>query len=194
MSDEIQFSSEEAKLKDSLERYEQLINETPICIKVFDATGKLIFLNKGGRDEHFVKDTDDISKWDWAATVKKEYQAKVLDAFQRGLKGEASHVEMEHTSEGSKHSWCEGVISPIKNDKGEVTSLLFYSIDATEKKLAEKKLLEKETDLKRRNEELEKMNKLMVGRELKMVELKNKLKETEEVCKVDPKISSQQQF
>ena len=30
------FSSEEEKLKDSLKRYQAIIDSTPICIKVFD--------------------------------------------------------------------------------------------------------------------------------------------------------------
>src|SRR3990172_9335705 len=118
--------SEEEKLRESLQDYRQLIDSTPICIKVFDAKGKLIFINKGGRDEHFIKDSDDITKWDWAGTVKKEYQQRILDAFKRGLQGEVSEVIMEHTPEGSKHAWCEGIISPIRGNDGKVSLLLFY--------------------------------------------------------------------
>ena len=36
-----------------------------------------------------------------------------------------------------------------------------------------------EDELKRRNEELERLNKIMTGRELKMIELKNRVKELE---------------
>ena len=54
----------EIKAKISEEKYSELIESTPLCIKVFDENRKMIFLNKGGREEHFIKDTDDISKWD----------------------------------------------------------------------------------------------------------------------------------
>ncbi len=157
--------SEEEKLRESLQDYRQLIDSTPICIKVFDASGKLVFINKGGRKEHFIQPSDDISKWDWVGTVKPEYRKMVLDAFQAGLKGEFSRIEMEHTPEGSTHEWCEGIISPIKGSDGKVSLLLFYSIDITEKKMSEI--------------ELKKMNQLMLGRELDMVKLKEKIKELE---------------
>ena len=170
------FSSEEEKLKDSLKRYEQIIESTPICIKVFDGKGNLLFINKGGRQEHFIKDGEDIAKWDWVGTVKDEYRQQVMAAFQAGLKGEASRVVMEHTPEGSTHQWCEGIISPIKGADGRVSLLLFYSVDITKKKMAELELEKKEKDLFIQNEELERMNKLMVGRELRIAELKEKLK------------------
>ena len=169
------FSSDEEKLKDSLQRYEQIIDSTPICIKVFDGKGNLIFINKGGRQEHFIKEGTDIAKWDWAGTVKDEYRQRVMAAFQAGLKGEASRVAMEHTPEGSTHQWCEGIISPITGAGGKVSLLLFYSVDITKKKMAELELEKKEKDLFIQNEELERMNKLMVGRELRIAELKEKL-------------------
>ncbi|MBI5127317.1 PAS domain-containing protein [Candidatus Roizmanbacteria bacterium] len=173
------FNSDEEKLKDSLSRYKQMIDDTPICIKVFDGDGKLIFINKGGRKEHFIKDTDDISKWDWVATVKKEYQPQVLEAFKQGLGGTASEVLMEHTPEGSSHGWCQGIISPIKGENGKVNLLLFYSIDATAKMEAKKQLEKKEKELEIRNDELQKINGFMVGRELNMVKLKERIKELE---------------
>jgi PAS domain S-box-containing protein len=175
------FGSDEEKLKDSLDRYQQMINETPMCIKVFDSTGKLIFLNKGGREEHFIKDTDDIAKWDWAKTVKKEYQQKVLEAFARGLKGEASAIIMQHTPEGSKHAWCEGIISPIRGNDGKVSLLLFYSIDATEKMKAQLELEQREAELEKRNQELKQINDVMVGRELNMIKLKERIHDLEKI-------------
>ncbi len=184
MDEKIKISAESSDkpqdLNEELESYRQLVETTPLCIKVFDAAGKLIFINKGGRKEHSIKDTDDISKWDWVASVKKEYQPAALEAFKKGINGETAHVTFEHTPEGSDHQWCEGLISPIKDANGKVKSVLFYSLDASAKKAAEAELAQKAKDLQTRNEELENMNKLMVDRELKMVELKGKIKELEE--------------
>ena len=162
-------------LKDSLLRYKVLVDTTPICIKVFDKDGKLIFLNRGGRDEHGVKDEDDISKWDWGGTVVERDRPMVLEAFKKGLQGIPAHVEMEHTPEGATHHFCEGIISPIKNKEGAVVMVLFYSIDATEKRLAEIEAKKKKGELESRTEELEKMNKLMLGRELRIAALKKEI-------------------
>jgi len=121
-----------------------LVDNTPICIKAFDKDGKLIFVNKGGRDEHSIKDTDDISKWDWLGTVKEPYRAAAWEKFEKALKGEPSTVEFEHTPEGSKHAWCSGTLSPIKDENGNVKSVLFYSIDVSSLKVAELAAQERE--------------------------------------------------
>lgn len=177
--DTLEQNSEAQILKQNLERYKQIIDSTPVCIKVFDNEGGLIFINKGGRKEHFIKDTDDISKWNWIDTVKEEYRSRVLEAFKNGLAGESSTVMMEHTPEGSDHRWCEGIISPIKNENGKVNLLLFYSIDATKRELAREELVEEEKGLRLRNEELAEMNNLLIQKELKMEELKKNLEKLE---------------
>jgi len=170
------FPSDEERLQDSLKRYQEIINSTPICIKVFDNKGKLIFINIGGRKEHHIEDNDDISKWDWVSTIEDKYRPQVMSAFQNGLSGKTSRVIMEHTPEGSTHHWCEGIISPIKNKDGKVSLLLFYSVDISDKKLAEEELKKRELALRAQNEELNKMNQLMIGRELRIAELKEEVK------------------
>lgn len=162
------------KLTYELDQYKQMTESSPLCIKIFDASGKLIFINNEGKKEHFLKDSDDISNWDWIKTVKEEYRERVLSAFKKGLAGESSSVEMEHTPEGSTHRWCEGFISPIKNDDGKITRILFYSANITDKKAAEQQY---ESDKK--NHFLNNINDLVIGRELKMVELKEKIKKLE---------------
>ncbi len=128
----------EIKAKINEEKYSELIESTPLCIKVFDENRKMIFLNKGGREEHFIKDTDDISKWDWVGTVKKEYQAEAIEKFKNAFtKGESGTLEFEHTPEGSTHEWCSSLISPIKDKDGKVKSVLFLSSDITALKRAE---------------------------------------------------------
>lgn len=173
------------KIKYELEQYKQMTDASPLCIKIFDASGKLIFINSEGRKEHFLKDTDDISTWDWVNTVKDEYKDTVLAAFKKGLAGESSKVEMEHTKEGSMHRWCEGSISPIRDDSGEITRILFYSANITEKKEAEKKY---ESD--KESHSLGKIDDLVVGRELKMAELKEKIKKLEDELSKAKSISS----
>lgn len=124
--------------------YGNVVENTPLCIKVFNEKGKLIFINKGGREEHFIKDADDISKWDWVASVKPQYQKAVKTAFENAFSGESSEVEMEHTPEGATHQWCRGVISPVTDSEGKIKSVLFYSIDITALKKTELALRDSE--------------------------------------------------
>lgn len=133
--------------KKSREEYVELIETTPLCIKVFDENMKMVFLNKGGREEHFIKDTDDISKWDWVGTIKEKYQAEAKEKFQNAFtKGESSTLEFEHTPESSTHEWCSSLISPIKDKDGKVKSVLFLSSDITELKKTEERLLKNQKE------------------------------------------------
>lgn len=131
------FTGKQKILETQSEDFYDLIEHTPLCIKVFDAKGNLLFLNKGGREEHFLKDTDDVNGWDWLGTVKKEYQAKVKKIFASVLKGGTGEIEFEHTPEGSRHQWCRGILSPLKDKDGKIKLILFYSVDITKSKIAE---------------------------------------------------------
>jgi len=142
------FGKTQKILEDPSDGFYDLIENTPLCVKVFDAKGNLLFLNKGGRDEHFLKDTDDITKWDWLGTVKKEYQAGVKKIFDLALNGAHGEIEFEHIPEGSRHKWCHGIISPLRDKSGNIELVLFYSNDITARKEAEKKFQESESTFK----------------------------------------------
>jgi PAS domain S-box-containing protein len=116
----------------SPEKYRALIENTPLCVKVFDRRGNLIFINKGGRDEHKIADDQDVTKWDWMGTIKEEYREEMRKKFEQALAGSNTEIKFEHTPEGSDHQWCHGYLSPIKDDGGDVESVLFYSIDVSD--------------------------------------------------------------
>jgi len=70
-----------------------------------------------------------------------------------------------------------------KDEKGEFIGYFFSLTDISESKKFQERLekeVEKKTeDLKEKIGELERMNKIMIGRELKMVELKGKIEQLE---------------
>lgn len=68
--------------------------------------------------------------------------------------------------------------SPIKNKSGEIWASLVTFQDITERKKFE-------NDLKNHSEEMDKLNKIMVGRELKMAGLKRELEELKSGTKLD---------
>jgi hypothetical protein len=61
----------------------------------------------------------------------------------------------------------------LKNEKGEILGVEGLLRDVTERKIAE-------DAVKERTKELERMNSLMIGRELRMIELKKQLAEKKE--------------
>ncbi len=64
-------------------------------------------------------------------------------------------------------------IYPLKNSLGKVTGIVLLNDDVTER-------IKIEEELKTKYEELEKFSKVTVGRELKMMELKKRIKKLEE--------------
>lgn len=146
-----------------------LLDASPMCVKLFDSKGTLVFINKFGRNEHHITPSEDISKWNWVNTIEPEYQDEVRKKFTAVLSGSpVEYVEFRHTKEGSDHEWCSGALSSVKDEHGNINGVLFYSIDVSAKKQAEKKVTEK-------MQEIEKMNHLMVNRELRMIDLKKEI-------------------
>jgi len=153
------FNKMSENLGDLQGKYAELIQTTPLCVKVFDSKGNLLFINKGGRDEHFLTDSDDISKWDWLGTVEKKYHKAVNEKFDAALKGESGSIEFEHVPGSSKFKWCSSSFSPIKGSDGKVKEILIFSSDITALKDVEFQLEQK---VEKRTRDLQKANRALV--------------------------------
>jgi PAS domain S-box-containing protein len=74
--------------------------------------------------------------------------------------------------------WIKVDKVPYLDANGKIIGIIGFAIDITAQKMAEDKI-------KKHNEEMEKMNQFMVGRELKMVELKQEIAELKKIKKTD---------
>lgn len=111
----------------------------------------------------------------------------IENAINMAIKDSKSYdLELEMITAKGKHKWIRTIGKPIKN-KGVVDRIHGSFQDITEIKKVEKELnkhrenleqlvTERTNDLNEKNSELERINKLFVNRELKMVELKEKIK------------------
>jgi len=90
--------------------------------------------------------------------------------------------------EGGPVIWTLVNASPQLDEQGVVTEIVVTFVDVTERKRAEEKVRklneeledrvkERTAELEKKSAELERINKLFVGRELRMVELKEEIKE-----------------
>jgi len=92
-----------------------------------------------------------------------------LITFRTG-KPERQEHPIDHPDGSTRHYYF--TCAPIRDAEGKVVSVLELVQDMTDRHVMEKTLKEK-------NIELAQFNKAMVGRELKMIELKEKIKELE---------------
>ncbi|MDD2853470.1 MAG: response regulator [Desulfuromonadaceae bacterium] len=127
----------------------------------------------------------------WCRMIHPEDRQAVINAAQRILISKSADT-LEHRIQHKDGSfrWVQTTLVPRLSSEGQLLSYDGVINDITERKQAEEALNrlneeleqrvgERTKELERRNHELEQMNKAFVGRELKMVELKGRIKELE---------------
>ncbi|GAM10790.1 putative transcriptional regulator ycf29 [Geobacter sp. OR-1] len=123
----------------------------------------------------------------WYRMIHPDDRQAVVDAAQQVLTSRTTDT-FEHRLQHKDGSirWVQTTLVPRIGPEGELLSYDGIITDITERKLAEEKLLrfneeleqrvrDRTRELERRNHDLEEMNKAFVGRELRMVALKEKI-------------------
>ena len=137
-------------------------------------------VNKAGREEHFLLDKteDQVKEWNYWNCIEKAYHDLIKDRIAAAMRNEKTgSFVFKHVPGTSDGIWCRGLIEPVRGEKGDLELLLFISQNIT-------KEVEAETLKKTHVEELEKFNNIMVGRELRIIELKNEIENLQEKIKI----------
>jgi len=163
------------KRKNTEENAKKYLNIVGNIIVALNSKGKIVLLNKKGYEILGYKEGELIGK-DWFKTcLPKENRKEVKKVFKKCMNSKAKLIEHYKnpilTKEGKKKiiSWHNAL---LKDKKGNIIGTLSSGEDITKHEKAEK-------ELKERAKELEKFYKFAVGRELKMIELKKKIKKLE---------------
>ncbi|MBU0485307.1 MAG: response regulator [Proteobacteria bacterium] len=121
-----------------------------------------------------------------------ESAARLDEAVKRAMElGESYEVDLELAKPTPITRWIVARCEVKRDEAGAICGLRGTAQNISERKKAEEQLRklneeleervqERTAELKGKNMELERMNKLFIGRELKMVELKKRIKEQEE--------------
>jgi PAS domain S-box-containing protein len=177
-------------LKEICCRYKVLIETNPDCIKFFDIDGNLIYINPAGVKEHYLTSLEEAlsSKWNIIDSVVDEDKPKVKKAFQEAVNNrKTTSLEIRHMENTSNREVCLETIVPIESE-GKLIGVFGICRDITEIKKMEKDLLNSKIELEKNVEdrtkelaekinELKKINEVMTGREIKMIELKKQIEE-----------------
>ncbi|MBL4654815.1 MAG: PAS domain S-box protein [Bacteroidia bacterium] len=136
-------------LKTSEEKYRNLVKNSPLCIHEIDMNGKLVSMNQAGLDMIGAKDNSEISGLKYLDFPSKIDKKKVAKLLKEASKGKTS--EFEFSTDGSKteRRYYKSNFIPIKNETGQVSSIMGISEDITQRKKSEEALIESEKHSRR---------------------------------------------
>ena len=182
----------EKALIENDKKFEKLMEGMPLPICLADKEGNIIFRNNRFMSVFGFSEAEvpSLKEWWEKAYPDEQYRKWVIENWETKVENAAANG-IDIQSDEYKVTCKDGAILDIIISgitMGE--SFLATFIDITERKLSETELREhkenleilveeRTKELKDKYSELERINKLFVGRELRMIELKEKIKSIE---------------
>lgn len=159
----------EEELEHSHELMRYIIEHANSGVAVHDKDLRYVYVSQRYLEQYKVKDRNVIGRHHY--DVFPDLPQKWREVHQRVLKGEVLSADRDsfYRDDGSLE-WTSWHCLPWYNLAGEIDGLIVYTEVITDRVKAEQELKEK-------IEELEKFNRAMVGRENRMIELKQEINE-----------------
>ncbi|MCD4696149.1 MAG: PAS domain-containing protein [Bacteroidales bacterium] len=181
--------TKEALIK-SEKQYRSLINALPQYIYHLDKNLRYVAANKAYCEAYSVKQEEiegKTSKDFFSEKIAGKYMAsdrKVIET------GKVKEYTEKSKSIGNEDKWVQVVKVPMKDNNGNVDGMLGIYWDITQSKKAEQELQkyhdhleelvkERTKKIEAQKDDLVRFNKLFVGREFRIKELRDKVKELE---------------
>ncbi|MBI1910549.1 MAG: PAS domain S-box protein [Deltaproteobacteria bacterium] len=130
----------EEDLIKSEQKYRTLVEGSSECICHLDLQGRVIYINPKGLELNELSCTDFSSGC--VNLILPEYAPLMEKAIEEASCGRPVNLEYESLTKKGNNKWWMSTINPIRDEMGNVISLIRISRDITQRKLAEKELEE----------------------------------------------------
>jgi PAS domain S-box-containing protein len=158
------------KMEEIQKEQEMILDSIPAWVFYKDDKNNFIRVNKAFADV-LKKSKDQIEgKSVFDIFPKEQADAYLKDDLEVISSGVPKRNIIESMQSPEGVLWVQTDKIPNRNDSGKIIGIIGFTIDITARKSAE-------DQIKNRSEELERLNNLMIGRELEMINLKKELAE-----------------
>jgi len=136
--------TERKQMENSLQRSENLlqtiIDTEPDCLKMVDAQGNLIMMNRAGLDMIEADTFEQMKGQCICPFITSEHRQDFMDLTARVFEGQSGTLMFEMTGLKGRHLWLETRAVPFRNEKNEIIALLGITRDITERRKLEEQL------------------------------------------------------
>jgi PAS domain S-box-containing protein len=141
----------EEALRDSEEKFQKMIEQSPVIFELYDKDGLLIQVSPAWDKlwqipreyvvgKYNILQSKQIIETGWAELIKRAYAGETVIVEEKEF-----DASLEPDALGKGRKKClSSVIYPIRNGRGEVTHIVMMHEDTTEKKLLEEQLQDRE--------------------------------------------------
>ncbi|HXW68030.1 MAG TPA: PAS domain S-box protein, partial [Dissulfurispiraceae bacterium] len=132
------------QLKQSEYLFKTIVETEPECIKIIDADGNLIFMNRAGLDMIQAESLELVKGQRVCTMIAPEYLNAFMKLTKDVCKGGSGTLTFEMIGLRGRHLWLESHAVPFRNEHGEITGLISVTRNITDRKKAADDLRESE--------------------------------------------------
>ncbi|MDP2370641.1 putative bifunctional diguanylate cyclase/phosphodiesterase [Rhodoferax sp.] len=126
-------------LRNSEQHLRTIIETEPECVKIVDASGRLVEMNASGLAMLEADSLEQAQQHGLANYILAPYRAPFTALHQRVMKGETGMLEFEIKGLKGTRRWLETHAAPMRGADGEPEMLLGITRDITQRKQAEER-------------------------------------------------------
>lgn len=132
------------RVLESENRLRTILDTDPECIKLLDADGTLLDINRAGLNMIEAEDHEQVLGKNLLMVVAEEQRKMTAELLKKAFAGEEGRLEFQMITLKNRKRWCEVSFVPFRNAEGEIISVLGVTRDMTERKEAESELARNE--------------------------------------------------